>query len=260
MRSIWSGSISFGLVNIPIKLYTASKERTLSFNLLHKKDFSPIRFARICRVDGREIPEEEIVKGFEYRKGDYIIVDDEDFEKVDLKKTKMIEISGFVDLKEIDTVYFEKPYFLEPAKGAEKPYVLLREALLRTGKVGLGKYVLRNKEHLGIIKPMGNGIILNQLRFQEELSDIPDLKFSEKSNATIAEIKLAVALIEQLKSQFKPQEYKDEYTEELTKMIQLKAEGKVPAVKGTAPEPTPVKDLMAVLKESLEKSRVKSRS
>lgn len=257
MRSIWSGSISFGLVNIPIKLYSASKERKISFNLLHKEDFSPIRFARVCRADGQEIPYEDIVKGYQYQKGDYIVLEEEDFEKVDQKKTKSIEISGFVDLDEIDPIYFEKPYFLEPTKGAEKAYVLLREALKKTQKVGLGKFVLRNKEHLAVVKPFQQGIILNQLRFQDELSNISGLNMPEKAKVAEKEIDLAIALIEQLSQSFQPEQYTDTYTQDLEELIQEKVEGKVPAVKGKAPEPTPVKDLMTVLKQSLEQAKTK---
>lgn len=257
MRSIWSGSISFGLVNIPIKLYSASKDKGVSFNLLHKSDFSPIRFARVCKNDGQEIPYEEIVKGYQYQKGDYIVLADEDFEKVNQKKTKSVEISGFVNIEEIDTIYFEKPYYLEPVKGAEKPYVLLREALNRSKKVGIGKFVLRNKEHLVLVKPYGQGLVLDQMRFQDEISKISSLNLPEGAKIQDKEIELAIALIDQLSQSFLPDQYKDTYEEDLEELIQEKIEGKVPAVRGKAPEPTPVKDLMQTLKQSLEQARAK---
>lgn len=256
MRAIWSGAISFGLVNIPIKLYSASEERALHFNLLHKTDFPPpVRFARVCRADGQEIPYEEIVHGYQYQKGDYIVLADEDFEKANQKKTKSISISGFTNLIEIDSIYFEKPYFLEPTRGAERPYALLREALTKTNKVGLGKFVLRNREHLVIVKPFGHGLLLNQLRFQEELKKISALKIPEITEVGRQEIDMAISLIEQLSQPFQPQKYKDEYTAELEDVIRQKAEGKIPAIKGTAPEPTPAKDLMTVLMRSLEQAR-----
>jgi DNA end-binding protein Ku len=153
MRAIWSGALSFGLVNIPVKLYSATAGMGLDLTMLHKKDISPIRYARICRADGKEIPYEDIVKGYEYQKGDYVILTDEDFKKASVEKTKAIEIESFVKESEIDPIYFEKPYYLEPEKGAQKAYALLRESLKKSKKIGLAKFVLRNREHLAAIRP-----------------------------------------------------------------------------------------------------------
>jgi DNA end-binding protein Ku len=175
MRAIWLGSLSFGLVNIPIRLYSATVERKLKFNYLHKKDLSPIRHARICREDGQEVPYEDVVKGYEYQKGNYIILTNDDFRKANLRKTGAIEIVEFVREDEVDSVFFEKPYYLEPDREARKAYALLREALRRSGRVGIARFVLKNREHLGIVKPEGNILILNQLRFKSEIKEAEGL-------------------------------------------------------------------------------------
>src|SRR4051812_45551132 len=148
MRAMWSGTISFGLVNIPVQLYSAVQEEELSFHMLHKKDLSPIRFARVCREDGHEVPWEEIVKGYEVSKGNYVVMTEEDFKKVAVKRSNTIEILKFSDEKDIQPAYFERPYYLEPDKGADKAYALLSEALDKSKKVGIAKVVFRNKEHL----------------------------------------------------------------------------------------------------------------
>ncbi len=254
MRSIWSGSISFGLVNIPIKLYSAAKERELNFDMLHKKDLSPIRFARICRADGMEIPYDEIVKGYEYEKGDYVVLHDEDFKNASVKKTKTIEIVDFVNESEIDVVYFDKPYYLEPDKSAGKAYAVLVEALNKSGKVGIAKFVIRNRERLGIIKPQGNVIVLDQMRYKDEVREaditVPKVDVSSR------EVDMALALIDQLSEHFKPEKYHDTYSEDLQKVIEEKAKGHEVVAKDTKVEPpTKVNDLMALLKDSLEKSK-----
>ncbi|MBX4187042.1 MAG: Ku protein [Candidatus Doudnabacteria bacterium] len=258
MRAIWSGALSFGLVNIPIKLYSATSGKTLSFDMLHKKDLSPIRYARVCRVDGKEIPYEDIVKGYEYQKGDYVVLTDEDFKKANVKKTKAIEIQDFVKENEIDPIYFEKPYYLEPEKGAAKAYVLLREALKKSKKIGIAKFVLRNREHLAVIKPFGNVLLLNQMRYQDEIRRPDDLNLPETKEAGKREIEIALALIDQLTSHFKPEEYHDTYTEELERVIKAKAKGKPIKAKGKEPQPTEVTDLMAMLRASLEKEKAKA--
>jgi len=258
MRSIWSGSLGFGLVNIPIKVYSASKERELEFDMLHKKDLSPIRFARICRSDGKEIPYDEIVKGYEYQSGDYVVLQDEDFKKASVKKTKTIEIVDFVKESEIDVVYFDKPYYLEPDKSAGKAYAVLVEALRKSGKVGVAKFVIRNRERLGIVKPMGNIIVLDQMRYKDEVREA-DIKVPEVSVSS-REIDMALALIDQLTDHFKPEKYHDTYSEELEHLIKEKAKGHEIVAKDTIVEPpTKVNDLMAVLKESLEKTKASER-
>lgn len=253
MRALWNGALSFGLINIPIRLYSAAEERGLNFDMLHKKDLSPIRYARICKADGKEIPYSDIVKGYKYEDGDYVVLVDEDFKRADVKKTKSIEIFDFVEEKEIDSIYYEKPYYLEPGKGADKAYVLLRESLKKSKKVGLAKFVFHMREHIAIIRPYGNMIILEQLRYQSEIRDPSDLHIPEKAEASSREITMAIKLIEQLTAHFKPKSYHDTYTEELKKVIEEKAKGKKHHVKkGKEPKITPVKDIMHLLKESLE--------
>lgn len=253
MRAIWTGSLSFGLINIPVRVYSAAEERALNFDMLHKKDLSPIRFARICKADGKEVPYKDIVKGYEYQKGDYVVLLDEDFKQASIKKTKTIDILDFVEENEIDPLYYVKPYFLEPDKGADKAYVLLREALRKSKKVGLAKFVLHNREHLAVIKPFEQVIILNQLRYQEELRKPDELHLPGKETASAKEITIALKLIDHLTAHFKPEQYHDTYVEDLKGIIADKLKGKKhPKAKGKTVKITGDKDIMALLKESLE--------
>lgn len=253
MRSLWKGSISFGLVNIPVRMYTASHDKEISFVLLHKKDMSQIRYARICKAEDKEVPWSEIVKGYEYEDGDYVVLQDKDFEKINLKKTRTIEIVNFIDEPEVDSIYYVKPYFLEPDKNGEKAYGLLREALQKSNKVGLAKYVLRNREHLAVIKAHEDMIILNELRYENELVPPKDLKIpSEKANSK--ELGMAIQLINQLTVPFNPKKYKDTYTEEVKEVIKQKAKGRPVHPKGEKePKSTKIHDIMTLLQESLEK-------
>lgn len=260
MRAIWTGALSFGLVNIPVRLYSATEDHTLDFDMLHKKDLSPIRYARICRVDGKEIPYDQIVKGYEYEKGDYVVLTDEDFKRANVKKTKTIDIVDFAKEDDIETVYFEKPYYLEPEKGAFKAYALLREAIKKSKKVGIAKFVVRNREHLGVIKAQRNVIVLNQLRFKEEVREPEGLNLpSTKETASKREIDMALNLIDQLTEHFNPSDYKDTYVKDVKEVIKEKIKGHKPkaknAVKNTAP--TEAHDIMAMLKESLQKEKVR---
>lgn len=254
MRSIWSGSISFGLINIPIRLYSAVEEHAISFDLLHKKDLSPIRYAKICKAEEKEVPYSEVVKGYEYQKGEYVVVEDEIFKNAS-KKTEIIEIVQFAKKEEIDSIFFEKPYFLEPGKGADKSYALLRETLQNSGKVAVVKFVFRNKEHIGILKPYLNSIILNQMRYVSEIRSIDDLKLPKGEKINKKEIDMALKLVNQLTEKFKPDAYKDEYTHELQEAIEAKVKGIKPSKKGAAPKPSKVHDIMSLLKASLEESK-----
>lgn len=252
MRAIWSGSISFGLVNIPVKMYSGSvAHEGLDLNMLHKSDLSRIRYARICRKDGKEIPYDEIVKGYEYRNGDYIVLNAEDFKKADAKKTESIEIKQFTDEGEIDSRYYEKPYYLEPGKGAARAYALLRDALERSSKVALAKYALRARDNLAVVKPYNNGLILNQLRFPADLRDPVGLNFPETDQAGEDELEMALALIKQQTKPFIAEDWHDTYTEELEEIIEEKAEGVSSKQRGKEPVPTKVNDLMETLKASL---------
>ncbi|HSX41161.1 MAG TPA: Ku protein [Candidatus Saccharimonadales bacterium] len=261
MRALWTGSLSFGLINIPVRLYSGSESRGgIELTMLHKKDLSPIRYARICRADGKEIPFDQIVKGYEYQEGDYVVLTDDDLKKANARRTKSIDIEEFVHEDEIDVRYYEKPYYLEPDKNAAKPYALLREALNKSGRVAIAKFVLRNKEHLAAVKPVGKVLVLEQMRFPSDLRAPSKLDIPEASAATKKEIDMALALIDQLSAPFIPEDFHDTYTEELEALIEAKAKGKKPKAAGPAPKATPSKDLMSMLKASLEKERDKAAS
>jgi DNA end-binding protein Ku len=254
MRALWSGAISFGLIHIPVKLYTAVREKGPDLDMLRRQDLCPVRYARVCRDTGEEIPYEDIVKGYQYRKGDYIVLEDEDFKRANVRKTQTIDMVEFIDAGEIDLKLLEKPYYLEPAKEARKAYALLREALKRTGKVGVGKFVLRNREHLVVLKPEGDLIVLEQMRFLDEIKK-PELDLPAKEEASERELEIAVKLIDQLTEPFRPEEFHDTYREELERVIAQNAEGKSPEPGEAEPLPTEVPDLMAKLRESLEHAR-----
>lgn len=259
MRAIWTGSLSFGLINIPVRLYSATEDHALSFDMLHKKDLSPIRYARICKADGKEIPYEDIVKGYQYEDGDYVVLVDEDFKRANIKKTKLIEITDFIDEKEIDPIYYEKPYYLEPGKGADKAYLLLRESLKKSKKVGLARFVLHNREHMATIKPYEQIIVLDQIRYKSEIRNPSSLQAPEQVKTSSQEINMAIKLIDQFTSHFHPEKYHDTYSEELMNIIQEKAKGKKHrAVKGKEPKVTDMKDIMRLLKDSLETHKRKT--
>lgn len=256
MRSIWSGSLAFGLINIPVKVYSASEERALKFRMLEKHGHCPISYAKVCRGTNKEVPYADIVKGYEYQKGDYVILTDEDFKKVSPKKTKTIDIVQFAKEEEIEAEFIDKPYFLEPDKQAEKAYVLLRDALKRSGKVGIAKWVLRAKEHIAMVRPEGNALMLVGLRYAEEVRSPKGLDIPAKASYNKRELDMAITLIDQLEEHFKAENFEDTYTKELEKIIARKAKGKpVKIQKGEEPVPTNMRDLMAALRESLDEER-----
>ena len=255
MRAIWSGSISFGLVNIPVKIFSGSESNSLDLDMLRKSDLCPIKYLRVCKNDNEEVPYEEIVKGYEYTDGEYIVLTDTDFENASLEKTHLIDILDFVQESEVDTRFFEKPYYLEPDKSGHRAYALLREALQRSGKVGVANYVLRNRGSLGIVKPLGDALILNQIRYREEVRETAELKLPASEQIKEQEVALALSLIEQLTVQFDPAKYKDDYLEDLKRIIEEKAQGRQPKPQGKEPKPTEVVDMMALLKESLKQKR-----
>lgn len=254
MRAIWTGAISFGLVNIPVKLYSATSSERLDFDMLHKEDLSPIRYARVCKRDGKEVAYQDIVKGYEYQKGEYVVVTADDFKKADAKKTSTIDILEFSDKKEIDPIYYEKPYFLGPAERAEKPYILLRESLKKTGKVGIAKFVLRNKEHLAAVEAFGQIITLYQLRFAEEVRSAEEVTVPAQDVAG-EEVQMAVTLINQLTKPFEPGQYKDTYMSELKEIIEKKAQGKKIPTFGRPPRPTGSAELIKALRQSLKETQ-----
>ncbi|OXA75922.1 DNA end-binding protein Ku [Flavobacterium aquidurense] len=258
MRSIWTGSISFGLINIPIKLFSAVQESSLDLDMLDAKDLSNIIFKRFNETTGKEVAYGNIIKGYKIE-DKYVILDDEDFQAADAVKTKTIDIQSFVAEKEIDSIYYEQPYFLEPDKGAMKAYALLRDALAASGKVGVTSFVLRNKESLAILKPYKNVIVLNRIRFEQEVRDASELKLPPVAQTSGKEMDMAEKLIDQLTEKFDISSFKDEYTAKLLDIIKKKAKGKAPK------KPTELKvvhkqtdDLMAMLKASLETKKKKS--
>ncbi|MDB5260411.1 MAG: hypothetical protein JWN37_642 [Candidatus Nomurabacteria bacterium] len=259
MRSLWTGSLSFGLINIPVKLYSASEERALSFKLFDKHGNCPVSYIKVCRDNHKEIPQEDIVKGYEYQKGDYIILDESDFKKAAPKKTDLIDIVQFSDEEDIESKYYEKPYYIEPDKKAGKAYLLLRDALEKSKKVAIARFVMRDKEHIAAIKPDGDVLVLNQLRFRDEIKDTKDLAIPKSANYSDGEFSVATTLIKQLTSKFDPKKFKDTYVDELKEVIEAKAKGK--KVKAPAHQKertdTQMKDLMKLLKKSLEKETVR---
>jgi len=259
MRSIWTGSISFGLINIPIKLFSAVEESSLDMDMLDKTDHSNIKFKRVNESTGKEVSYENIVKGYKIE-DNYVILEDEDFAAADAEKTKTIDILSFALESEIDSIYFEQPYYLEPDKGAMKAYALLRDALEMSGKVGVTSFVLRNKEGLAILKPYKNVIVLNRIRFEQEIRDPSELNLPPVSKTKAKEMDMANKLVEQLTEKFDISSYKDEYTGKLLQIIKDKAKGKKPT-------PTKMKvvhkqndDLMEMLKASLENKKKKKSS
>lgn len=255
MRSIWSGAVSFGLVLIPVKLYTAVEESTLDLDMLRKQDLCPIRYARVCRDTGEEVPYEDIVKGYQYRKGDYVVLEDEDFRRANVRKTQTIDIVEFVNESEIDPKLIEKPYYLEPTRQARKAYALLREALKKTGKVAVGTFVLRSRERMVVLRPEDDLIVVEQMRFASEIKKPGGLDLPSKEEANERELDMAIKLIDQLTETFRPDRFHDTYREELERVISRKAQGKPAKPAQEMRIPSEVPDLMARLRESLEQAR-----
>jgi DNA end-binding protein Ku len=256
MRAIWTGSIGFGLVNIPIKMYSAVEESSLDLDMLDKKDHANIKFKRVNENTGKEVAWENIVKGYLINEK-YVVLDKSDFEKASPEKTKHIEITQFVEEKEIDSTFFEVPYFLEPQKTGTRAYALLRDALSKTGKAGVGLFVMRDREHVAIIKAMGDVIVLNRIRFAQEIRSPKDLSLpTTKSKPN--ELKMAVDLVNQLTTKFDPKKYKDDYTDKLLKVIQAKAKGKSTPFKPMKVVHSKTEDLMEQLKASLTSGKRKA--
>jgi DNA end-binding protein Ku len=250
MRSIWTGSISFGLINIPVKIFPAVQESSLDLDMLDSKDHSNIKFKRVNENTGKEVAYENIVKGYKMD-GGYVVLEDEDFEAADAVKTKMIEIINFVDEQEIDSLYYEQPYYLEPEEPAMKAYALLRDALQLSGKVGVTTFVLKNKEGLAILKPYKNVIVLNRIRFAQEIREPSELKLPPVSKNKTKEMDMANKLVAQLTEKFNIEKYKDTYTAKLLKIIKEKSKGKkitVPKMKVVYKQSD---NLMEMLKASL---------
>jgi len=256
MRAIWKGNISFALVTIPISLFSATKRNEISFHYLHKKDLSPVSYKRFCDTEGTEVPWDEITKGYEYEKGQYVEITDEDLETADVELTKTIQILEFVNEDEIVPIYFDKPYYLEPQKGGERAYALMRQALAKSKRVGIAKVVMKSREHLAAVKPVRDMITLEMMRFAHEIVDPKGLNLPDKVEVSDKEMGLANMLIDSMSDKFDAEKYKDEYHDKVLEVIQAKVEGvapKLPAARAKAPGK--VVDLMEILKESLKETQ-----
>jgi len=256
MKSIWTGSIGFGLVNIPIKLYSAIESSSLDLDMLDKKDLANIKFKRVNENTNKEVPWDNIVKGY-MLDGKYVVLDDKDFAKAAPEKSEHIEITQFVDEKEIDSIYFESPYYVQPDKSGTRAYALLREAMAKSAKVGLGSFVMRQREHICIIRAKGNMLLLNRLRFPEEIRATDELNLPTAKSKP-EEVKMAVTLIEQLTKPFNPKNFKDEYTDKLMKIIKAKAKGKAIPFKPLKVVHSTSQDLMEQLQASLSPKNKKA--
>ncbi|MEY2526597.1 MAG: end-binding protein Ku [Verrucomicrobiota bacterium] len=255
MRPTWKGSISFGLVYIPIAVYPATREEKVSFRQLRKSDHSPIRYKKVAEADMKEVTADEIVKGFEYERGRFIILSDEDFQKVRIESTHSIDITDFVDLEQVDPKLFYKPYLLEAQKGGEKAYALLHKALSGTGKIGIAKVVISNREYLAAVKPDGLFLILELMHFASEVLTPEELS-RPATTLNDKELQMAQTLIESMSTPWQPEKYRDEYRNAVMEMIEQKAKNKkLPPAPAAAPRATNVVDLVKVLQESINRSK-----
>jgi DNA end-binding protein Ku len=254
-RAIWSGSISFGLLNVPVKLYSAVSSQTIRFRELRESDGSRIRHKRVAEEDGEEVPYDDIVKGYEVSPDQYVVLTRDELAELDPKKTRAIEIQDFVDLDEVDPIYFNQPYYLGPDKGAEKAYALLVQAMEESRKAAIARFVLRNKEHLAAIRASDGVLTMATMRFADEIvppENVDGVVTEEEVAVSDREVEMAKRLIDSLSSDFKPESYRDEYREELLDLIERKAKGeRVVAAPTEEPQPTKAPDLMAALEESL---------
>jgi DNA end-binding protein Ku len=257
MASIWKGSLAFGLVSIPVEVRSAVQGDHISFRMLHEEDLSPIKYERVCAADGEPVPWNEIVKGYEYAKGKYVIMTDDDFKAAAMESSKTLEIVDFVKQEEIDPRFFETPYFLVPSKGGEKAYALLREAIRRTGAVGIGKIIMRQKQHLAGIKVVGDALVLEIMRFSNELIDTDSLSFPSAEAVRPQELQMAEQLVMSLAEPFDGSKYTDDYRANLMRVIHAKMKGKKIEAPPESEEPrdTQVIDLMARLRESLDQGK-----
>lgn len=257
MRAIWKGSISFGLVNIPIALYPATRKEDLKFRLLRKTDLSPVNYKRVAEKDGKEVPWDHIVKGYEYEKGKYVVLKEEDFQRVDLEATQTVDIQDFVEESEIDPMYFSKPYYLEAQKGGDKAYALLRNVLRETGKIGVAKVVIKTRQYLAGVRPEGEALVLEVMHFADELVDPEKLHLPKKIEPGKREVDMAKALVKSMSAKWDPKKYHDDYREALMEVIEEKVEHGGEEIETRKPKkraPTKVIDLVAVLQKSLEQS------
>jgi len=259
MRALWKGAITFGLVTIPVSLFPATRREELKFRQLRASDQSPVNYKRVAEADGKEVPWDQIVKGYEYEKGKFVIIKDEDFARVDVEATQTVDIMNFVSIDDVDPLLFYKPYFLEASKGGDKAYVLLRDALVDSGKIAIAKVVIRTRQHLAAVKPQKKGLMLELMHFPKELIDVSEFNEPVEKAVGKSEMQMAKQLIESMTSAWEPEQYNDEYHEALEKLIEEKIEhpDKTAAAPTRKRQPTNVIDLVSVLQESLQQSKNK---
>lgn len=252
-RALWKGAITFGLVSIPVEVHTAVRDRQLHFHMLTAKDKSRVRMQRVSEKTGRAVEWSDLVKGYEYTKGRYVVLTPKDFEAAALEKTRTIDIMDFVKSDDVDDRFFDTPYYLTPAAGGERAYVLLRETIRDAGRIGIAKFVLREKLHLTALEVIEDALVLSTLRFADELVDTAEYKFPKASGVKASEMRMAKMLVNELASEWKPEQYTDEYRENLLRIIEAKRKGKEADLEELTEEPTgKVVDLMERLRASLE--------
>ena len=258
MRAIWKGTISFGLVSIPVSLFPAMRREELKFRLLRQSDQSPVNYKRVAQADGKEVPWDQIVKGYEYEKGKFIVLKDEDFKRVDVEAAQTVDIVNFVKIADVNPMLFYKPYYMEVGKGGDKAYTLLREALLASGKIGIAKVVIKTRQHLAAVKPQEKGLMLELMHFPEELLDADEFKAPKAAKIGPRELKMAQDLIASMSEKWQPEKYQDDYHEALEELIEDKLKHRAPEKparkKKTASN---VIDLVSVLQESIKASQTK---
>jgi DNA end-binding protein Ku len=261
-RPLWKGAISFGLVHVPVSLYPAARSEGISFDMIDKRDFSPVGYKRYNKRTGEEIGRENIVKGYEYEKGEYVVVSDEDFKQANVEATQTVDIVAFVDAAAVAPYYYDTPYYLEPGKRGEKGYTLLREVLRKTGRVGIANVVIRSKQHLAALIPLERMLLMNTLRFSNEIRPIADLNLPEagKDGLTDKEIAMAERLVEDMSEKWNPEQYKDTYTNDLLAQIEKRIKaGETHALTPASEESAAprrgaeVIDLVSLLRKSLDK-------
>jgi DNA end-binding protein Ku len=254
-RALWKGSISFGLVNIPIELHTAVRNHRPKFRMLHATDKSPVKFERVCIRDGHTVAWEDLVKGYEYSKGRFVVLTKEDFQAAAVEKTRTVDIIDFVKADEIDDRFFETPYYLVPAKGGERAYALLREAIRESERIGIAKFILRDAQHLAAVEVIEQAIVLSVMRFADELVDAGQFEFPSDEGLRKPELDMAKALVNSLAAEWDPSKYTDQYRENLMRVIQAKLKGKEAELEPVSePRQAEVVDLMERLRRSLEQS------
>jgi len=253
VRSLWKGSISFGLVNIPVRLYAAIEEKSVRFNLLHRECRTPIKYQKICPHCGREVSQDEIVKGYPYDRGRYVILDDEDFENLPVPTARQVQILDFTDLAEIDPVYYDRTYYLEPDEGAEKPYALLRRAMVETRRVAIAKVALRSRESLACVRVYHQALVMETMYYPDEIRSIERLRgIAQEPPLSEREVAMATQLVENLTDSFDPGKYRDEYREALLALIERKVQGEAVEPAPAPPVAGKVIDLMEALEASLK--------